>query len=411
MFGKSGAEPFAPTDRMPAPARHPGAVPRRLRLLLACGVLALPFGTASCAGADPAPPTSTGSSRTVPAAETAATRTWRGFRPGRWPGADWRPYAADSPFNQPIRRGTRVHPLSSRYISQILAWSLPAAVVGGVAGTTDDYAHPTYWASRRDPVYTLRPTSSWGHPELRGDRIRIPRRARAALGGDGHMTVVQPDGWEYDFWRAREIGTDGGVIRYTAAARLRVDGSGIDGGATAADFGNLAGVIRAPELAAGRIDHALFLVIRCAASGTRFGFGTRHRGGDDSAWVYPAGGGGAPCRDGSQAPPLGARLQLAMSERELNALPVPPWKRAILRALARYGAYVGDTGGPGVGLQIESSLTYTAFGHPDPLVQLARRQQAAGGPFVSQSGDRWLFDISSDVDWIRKLRVVVPPKR
>ncbi len=161
------------------------------------------------------------------------------------------------------------------------------------------------------------------------------------------------------------------MLRYTAAARLRVDGSGIDGGATAADFGNLAGVIRAPELAAGRIDHALFLVIRCAASGNRFGFGTRHRGGDDSAWVYPASGGSAPCRDGSRAPPLGARLQLAMSERELNALPVPPWKRAILRALARYGAYVGDTGGPGVGLQIESSLTYTAF-------RAARSAGAAG---------------------------------
>lgn len=380
-------------------------VRRRSRILLLCGALTL--SSASCAGAEPGPaPTST--ART---AATAAAPSWQGFRAGRWPGADWRPYAASSPFNQPIPRGTRVHPLSSRYVRQILAWSLPAAVVGGVAGTTNDYAHPTYWASRRDPIYTLRPTSDWGQPALRGKRIHVPRQAQAALGGDGHMTVVQPNGWEYDFWQARPHGAGGGVLRYTAGARLRIDGSGIDGGATAADFGNLAGIIRAPELAAGRIDHALFLVIRCAASGTRFGYGVKRRSHDDSAWVYPAGGGGAPCHDGSEAPPLGARLRLAMSERELNALAVPPWKRAILRALARYGAYVGDTGGPGVGLQIESSLTYTAFGAPDPLVQLARRQQAAGDPFVRQSGEWWLFDVSSDVDWLRKLRVVVPPKR
>ncbi|MDO8184235.1 hypothetical protein Q5424_00085 [Conexibacter sp. JD483] len=391
---------------MPAPVRHPGVVPRRLRPLLACGALALSLSSAACAGAQPPPQQPTA---TVTSGPTASASSWLGFKAGRWPGADWRPYAASSPFNQPIARGVRVHPRSREYIRQILAWSLPAAVVGGVAGTTDDYAHPTYWASRSDPVFTLRPTSSWGHPALRGVRIRIPRRARAAMGGDGHMTVVQPDGWEYDFWQARP--QSGGVLRYTAGARLRIDGSGIDGGATAADFGNLAGIIRAPELAAGRIDHALFLVIRCAASGTRFGYGARSRGAGDSAWVYPAGGGGAPCRDGSEAPPLGARLQLAMSERELAALPVPPWKRAILRALARYGAYVGDTGGPGVGLQIESSLTYTAFGLPDPLVQLARRQQATGDPFVRQSGDRWLFDVSGDVDWLRKLRVVTPPKR
>jgi hypothetical protein len=407
------------------PARQPDAVPPTRIRRLPLAALALALAAPACASTDPAArpaqsareqsatATAPQASSTTPARRTRAPRSWLGFRVGNWPSANWRPYAADSPFNQPIPPRVRVHPRSRAYVEQILQWSLPAAVVGGVAGTSDDYAHPTYWAQRSDPVYTLRPTTDWGHPELRGDRIRIPRGARAALGGDGHMTVVQPNGWEYDFWQAREIGDrDGGILRYSAGAKLRVDGPGTDGGATASDFGNLAGIIRAPELAAGRIDHALFVVIRCAASGTRFGFGTRRlRNEDDSAFVYPATGGGSPCDDGAEVPPMGARLQLAMSEAELDALPVPAWKRGVLRALARYGAYVGDTGGPGVGLQIESSLTYMVFGRPDPLVQLAQRQEAAGDPFVSLNGDRWLFDVSSDIDWLSKLRVVAPPRR
>lgn len=347
-----------------------------------------------------------------PAVGERAQESWQGFRAGRWPGADWRPYADSSPFNQPIPRDVRVHPESSRYVRQILSWSLPAAVVGGVAGTREDYAHPTYWARRGDPLYTLRPSTDWGDPTLAGERIHIPPEATAALGDDGHLTVVQPDGWEYDFWRAQELDdADGGILRYAAGARLRIDGSGVDGGATAADFGNLAGIIRAPELAAGRIDHALFLVISCAAPTDSFGFDATVRpGAGDSAYVHPATGGGSICPAGVDAPPLGARLQLALSAAQIDALGLPPWKRAILRALARYGAYVGDTGGPGVGLQIESSLTYTAFGRPDPLVQLAQRQRASGDARVTQNGDRWLFNVASDVDWLRHLRVVAPPK-
>lgn len=385
------------------PSTTVSAVPaiRRPFLLVLFALLA---GNATACGATVRDGDRDGRQRKQPAA------SWQGFQAGRWPGATWRPYAASSPFNQPIARGVRVHPRSRRYVAQMLERGVPAPIVGGTSGTEDDYGHPTYWARRGDPVYTLRPTTSWGHENLRGARVRIPRGARPAPGSDGHMTVVQPDGWEYDFWRSEVPNGRGGVLRYAAGARLRVDGPGTRGGATAADFGNLAGIMRAPELAAGRIDHALFLVIDCA-SGTRdFGFGARPPRDDDSAFVYPADGGGSRCSRDVDAPPLGARVQLVMTGAEIDALDAPPWKSAILRAMVRYGAYIGDTGGPGFALQAESSLTYTAFGRPDPLVSLGQRQTEAGDGLVRLFDDRYVFDVASGVDWASRLRVVAPPK-
>lgn len=334
-----------------------------------------------------------------------ASASWLGFRAGHWPTASWRPYAPDSPFNQRIAANPRVHPRSDRIVAQLLAWGEPAQLVAGANDSTDDYAHPTYYATSKDPLFWLRSDAPWSRSAVDGMRIRIPDAARPAAGGDGHMTVVEPDGWEYDFWQVRSKPRGGGTMRYTHGNRIRIDGDGLHARATASGFGNLAGIIRAPELAAGRIDHALFLVVRCTTPTRGFGYGARRRAGD-GAYVYPADGGDARCgSDESDAPPMGARLQLAMSDAQIEALPMPPWKQAVLRALARYGGYVGDTGGPGFGVQIESSTTYTAFGRPDPLVQLAQRSSNVQ-PYL----DRYLFDLAGGVDWARYLRVLVPPK-
>ncbi len=59
----------------------------------------------------------------------------------------------------------------------------------------------------------------------------------------------------------------------------------------------------------------------------------------------------------------------------------------------------------------ESSLTYTAFGQADPLVTLGQRRQNAGDRSVKRSGSgKFAFDVSGDVDWLSKLRVIAPPK-
>ena len=118
----------------------------------------------------------------------------------------------------------------------------------------------------------------------------------------------------------------------------------------------------------GTIPHALFLVLTC---------------GDNSPeWVYPATKGGAFCGDQTNAPPMGTHLWLDLTDAEIDAAALP-WQRPILKALHNYGAFMGDTGGPGFDVEFESPLTYTSFGRVDPLVPWA---QANGFTFNSTYG-------------------------
>jgi hypothetical protein len=298
-----------------------------------------------------------------------------------------------------------VHPDSAAIVKTVLSWSLPGNLVAGNAQTSEDWGHPTFFAEPTDPTYTLHATESWGANELNGMRIHIPEDARPTGSSDGHMTVVTPEGWEYDFWQAQAPPPGGGTLTFAWGGRTRIDGNGLESGGTASGFGNLAGMIRAPELAAGHINHALFIVLRCTAQGTSFGYGTTTHVGT-SSYVYPADDGGTACPAGeSGAPPLGTRFMLAMSDAQIQALAVPAWKKTILTALAHYGGYAGDTGGPGFTFMCESSTTFTALGLPDPLVEFARRNE------LPTWEGRYVFNVASGVEWEKYLRVLVPPSR
>jgi len=357
------------------------------------------------APAAPAPPPAAGLPDARPPVRRAGTMEgWNGYGAGSWPGADWRPYSDASPFNRRLD-GAVVHPNSDAIVRKILSWGKPADMVAGVAGTTSDYGHPTYWSQPSDPRFTLRAT---GTPNaIQNTQIPIPDAARPAGGGDGHMTVVTPEGWEYDFWQVASKPAGGGTLSFSIGGRIPIDGDGLDGKATAALFGNLAGIIRAPEMAAGEIDHALFVVLKCSSATTAYGYGTVVGPAGQSAYVWPATHGASRCSSAEDvdAPPLGARLQLAMSDAEIAALDVPQWKKTILTALAHYGGYFGDTGGSGFGLMFESGATYTSFGVTDPLVTFA-----AQNGLPARNG-QYVFDVASGVDWARYLRVVVPPSR
>ncbi len=339
----------------------------------------------------------------------AQGQSYRGYGAGSWPSASWRPYAADSPFNRRVTAADGVHPASAAIVRRVLSWSKPANLVAGNADTPQDYDHPIYFARSTDPVYKLVPTRPWGRSPIAGHRIRVPGRARAAGGDDGHFTVIQPDGMEYDLWQVERKPPHGGLLTFGWGGRIRVDGDGRGSGATASEFGSAAGIIRAAELRAGRIDHALALVVRCTSNEVSFGFGTlpaRHLDAG-SAFVYPATKGASRCADGvTAAPPTGARFRLDLEDDEIAALGLPGWKQTILRALARYGAYVTDTGGGGFGFLAESGSSYTSFGRPDPMVTFARR---AGIP-QNREG-RYVMDLASGVDWGRHLRVLTPPRR
>ena len=315
-----------------------------------------------------------------------------GFGVGSWPGGCWRPYSAASPFNRRLPAQPRVAADSEQVVARLLGFGPIKHLEAGLADTPGDFGHPTYYSRPGDPVFRLHCYEpNWGRCEIEGHEIRIPDAARPAAGVDAHLTVIDQDsGWEYDLYKVRSKPAGGGVLELRWGGRARIDGDGLGSDATAAGFANLAGLTRAAELAAARIDHALFLTVHC----------------DAGIAVYPARKPGRSCAaineptDG--APAMGAHLQLAMSAEQITALPVPQWKKTVLRAMADYGMFVGDTGGGSWGLKLQSGSTYTSFGHPDPLLEFARAN--AWTPY----GDLLVGNLRADIDWTRHLRLLDP---
>jgi len=313
------------------------------------------------------------------------------FEAGRWPTDCWRPYSASSPFNQALPSDPKVVDDSEAVVSRVLGFGPINHLTAGEADTPDDFGHPTYWSKSTDPIYRLHCVEDWGTCEVEGMQVRVPDAARPAAGSDHHLTVVdQESGWEYDLWGVRSKPAGGGVLAFNWGGRTRIDGDGLGSNATAAHFGNLAGIVRPEELRSGRIDHALFMVAKCTSDQV----------------VYPAQGRGRMCSEmggsNADAPPTGARLQLAMTPEEIDALDEPAWKKTILQAMAKYGMFVGDTGGGSWGIQLESGSTFTSFGAADPMVDFAKANGWA--PWEGT----WAGHLREGVDWRRYLRVIDP---
>jgi hypothetical protein len=272
---------------------------------------------------------------------------------GNWPPAPcWRPYHDKSPFNEPINSVIRELPNSAAMIQRLLANPIkhPANMIVNVDGHSGE---PTYYARASDPEYTLHCTMLvWGTCPIEGHKVKIPPGAFVENNipanetnndpgyqseKDAHLTVIdQTSGWEYDLWQVHRspINPQGGTeLRFSWGGRTKIDGDGIslEGNATAAHFGSLAGRIRAEELAANKIEHALAVVIPC----------------DNHDFIYPGRGVGRKCADTTNAIPMGAHLHLNLPANrieELRSKGVPEWKLAILTALRDYGGYVNDTG-------------------------------------------------------------------
>ncbi len=267
-------------------------------------------------------------------------------------------------------------------------------MIGGHSGESD-YGHPVFYSNSSDPVYTVKCEQWVSSCEVHGQQVRIPRGARPAGGGDGHLTVIdQGTGTEYDFWQVRPIPAEGGTLSVSHGGITRIDGDGTGSNATAAHFGLAAGIIRGEEMIAGEINHALFAQVKCSSGGS----------------VAPAAPGtsGAPCSQfglpTENAPSMGTRLWLSMSIAQIDALPVPSWRKTLLRAMARYGVIVGDTmgGNSSWGVQAESGESFTSFGMEDPWDRLGAQ---VGAP-AWKGG--YVFDVNSGVDWSRYLKVVDP---
>lgn len=312
------------------------------------------------------------------------------------------PYGPDSPFNQRLGGTPRLMERSSATVAQLTEGDPPAPIVLG--DPVRDGGVPVYRSRMSDPLYTLHCTKPWGRCEIEGSRVRIPAAARPAGVWpdpaeltDGHLTVVDPrTRQEYDLWDVSSKGRDGGRLDFAWGGRTAIDGDGLDSAAVAAGWGSLGGLIRVQELLSGRIDHALAITVPCT-----------------NGFVYPARGGGQSCADaglpGEDAPAMGARLQLALSEAEIEAMQLPRRERAILRALSRYGAFVSDTtGADHWGLEFESPAVFASFGEQDARIALAKRLRTPREDFNGNGDAEYWLPFSSATDWQRDLHVISP---
>ncbi len=325
------------------------------------------------------------------------TCTFGTFSASSPPGACWRPYADTSPFNRGVGASPADAPRSDAIVERTMTFGTGGPVfTGGIADTTHDYGHPIYYPQPSDPVYTVHCRKWTSNCELHGVPVRIPAQARAAGGSDAHMTVIdQSTGWEYDMWETESLPPNGGDLYIGVGGMTRIDGDGLSSNATAAHFGLAAGVIRVEELEAGQINHALAIAVKCT----------------NGTYVWPAEGPGTGSTCSSMglsnenAPAMGQHFYLAMSDAEIDALAIPAWNKTVLRAIARYGMFVGDTGSSyrGWSIGIESGSTYTSFELTDKWVTLA---QSYGIP--QNSYGTYDFDLRKAVDWQSRLRVADP---
>lgn len=308
------------------------------------------------------------------------------------PPACWRPYADTSPFNQVIPSHARLAANSARVVARLLGFGPLQHLTAGDAGTARDYGRPVYFNRPQDPVFSVHCTEHPWPCAIEGMRVAIPDAARVPGGTDGHLSVVdQASGWEYDFWRVQSKPAGGGQIVIAWGGRTRIDGDGLGSGAVAARFGTLAGALRAEELEAGTINHALAISVLC----------------DSGTFVYPASQVSDSCASlglpDADAPAMGTRFQFAMTPAQIDALDVPTYRKTLLQAMARYGMYVADTGGSW-GIVKQSALVTTSFGLDDRWLSFA---QAVSAPYW-EPDHRYAINIRDGVDWGRYLRVIDP---
>lgn len=314
------------------------------------------------------------------------------FVAGKRPPACWRPYSDDSPFNRRIPSNPRLLANSDAVVSRMLGFGKLENMGAGDGGTGFDYGVPTYFATASDPEFTLHCTEPWGRCPIEGMKINVPDEARAATGTDGHMSIVDTaSGWEYDLWTVQSKPQGGGRLTFGWGGRTRIDGDGTGSGANAANYGGMAGIVRVEELMAGKIDHALIIAVSC----------------DSAKFVYPAEKSGRPCteigKSNTDAPAMGQRFQLAMSDAQIAALAVPAWQKTILTAMAEYGAYVSDTGSSWA-IDVESGQVYNSYGAQDQWLKFAKD---VGLPYYAPD-KRYLMKVSEGVDWSRYLRALDP---
>jgi hypothetical protein len=345
-----------------------------------------------------------GGSATASAATTPCPQDFGSFSAGNWPSACWRPYGPTSPFNEELPANPRLAPDSSGVVADLEHYGNTFNRDGRFEFDSDG-RDGVFYSQPSDPVVKIHCTYNWGPSTCQGSngvvvdgmKLHLPSGALPQSGADQHMTVIdQADGVEYDFDQAS---VSGNTLTVWAGGQIPIgadSGTGLGVPGTAAGFSVMAGLIRAPELAAGSINHALAISIPCT-EGSVWPAARANGLGCGDAGQWPS--------NGTSAPALGTLFQLNMSDARIAAFHAPAWERAIMTAMAHYGLYVNDTNGGGdnaLEIEKESDQTYTSVGGrpemSDLLHQLGGRYQG------SQSG----WTVSGRAIPVAALRVIDP---
>jgi hypothetical protein len=250
------------------------------------------------------------------------------------------PFADDSFRNRPLRRDARIASSSRRLVASLRRQALVSP--GKVWVNTSDWSVPLYIVPHDQPPAVIESPTWEVEKQLRG--APLPPNARPAdpPDGDHELSLYQPATdtlWDLHYLRRvsggprpRWVAAWGGRMRhvsespgYFTNARGRMTF-----GASASRLTLFGGLQTIEELEAGRIDHAVDLVLPNVAQG-RFVWPAQDS--DDEGHAI-----------GPDPVPEGTRFRLPAS-LDVDTLGLPPYTRMLAKAIQRYGAVVRDRGG------------------------------------------------------------------
>ncbi len=252
------------------------------------------------------------------------------------------PFAADSPWNTPIGSSARYSSLNSSATQDLLA--------GGALIHAGQWGMPLYRAAPGDPWVSV-----WDEENRRFFHVQVPRDARPDPMGDGHLFIGDADGrFVLEMYRARRL-PDGGLVA-RRAFRVDLHGPGMflhDGrfpGVRAMDASGMGGVLRAWELRAGHIGHALTFLLPY----TRLKHGPVWPSSREDYWGF---------RDYTGHVPIGTLVAIPRWVH-VDGLGLSAAGLVLAHALQNYGAYCDDSVGT-------DGLVLTAEGASEGMAELA----------------------------------------
>jgi len=252
------------------------------------------------------------------------------------------PFAATSPWNTPIGSGAMFSADDSAITRDLLAGH---ALIH--AGT---WSMPIWQARVDDPWVRVHDEEN-----ARDFRAQVPRAAKPDPMADGHFYVIEPSHlFVLEMYRAR-VFPDGHILA-RRAFRISLTGPGMflrDGkfpGVRAMDASGIGGILRAWELRAGRIRHALTFLLPYQ----RLKHGPVWPSAREDYWGF---------RDYSGHVPIGTLIAIPPSV-DVGALGLSPSGLALARTLQDFGAYCDDSVGT-------DGIVISAEGASEGMKQLA----------------------------------------